>query len=90
MSESDLQHTLQIEVPNQRMILALFGTQDTHRRVLERRLKVPPHTMNNHRRCRRRRAATTSSYATKSARSSERSARSTTSRSLSLTPPSFP
>ena len=37
---SDTQHTVQIEIPSERMILSLFGPNDTHRRLLERRLKV--------------------------------------------------
>ena len=40
MSEADLQKTVQIHIPSERTILSLFGPQDSHRRLLERRLKV--------------------------------------------------
>ena len=37
---SDHQRTVHIDIPNERMILSLFGANDTHRRMLERRLKI--------------------------------------------------
>ena len=43
MSEADFQKSVQIRIPNERMITKLFGPQDAHRRLLERRLKVRLH-----------------------------------------------
>ena len=40
MSEESLQHTHTLTLANERMIFALFGPQDTFRRLLERRLKI--------------------------------------------------
>ena len=37
---SDTQSTIHIEINSERMILSLFGPNDTHRRMLERKLKV--------------------------------------------------